>query len=725
MAGPMKKQPVPDFILNTSPAANDVFITEEGDTLTWTPFISSTPIRNLTIPFTATNLNNVFSTTINSPIQQKALFRFGSSGPFNLWINGKLMVQKETHYDFAKDEFSFYALLQPGPNHIVVMNTHWQDRWTFALTNPLYDHELTHGIIKDRSGRPVSDADVKFFCDNNVVSFTTSNNEGIYALETPETPSTCSLKASKGDLGTWITTLPQSNQKSIRVDLTLGTTATITGQTFMYDAQTPLNAIFLEAFDVATGKLVATAITDEYGEYALANIPPGRYRIQNQNQSASILNGTDQTQHIIEINSWNSSIKLDLILPDSRKGMWSLFTPLDGLPYYELNYVQESPSGTLICGTGGGGFCEYNGVSFDTYNDRKGLNSNIVYDAVYTDENTTWIATAQGINLKKGSHISTVADEKGRSDYHVRTLLKDSKNNIWMGTDNGLARVINDSTFTVPFVSDQLPSQIFHNLVEDADGTVWMGTNLGLAYMNENGFFHVDEFAGTTIRTIYEDQNQTLWLGTHSGLYKKNKDSWKRFTVFDGLIGNMIYDICENEDGLLWIATSHGLSSFNNQRFTNFTMAQGLPSNDVRTLECSGYKMLWVGTQNGLAKMDYSIKSFGLADGLTKVEMNGELAGVFSIFHRSDSIYIGTGWGGLYSFNGSTFTNEFSTGNDTYVRSMSVLPDSNDLQVLLGTHDGTFHYRADTTEQINADGWVLETATDKLRIPLDRSRVGR
>ena len=320
----------------------------------------------------------------------------------------------------------------------------------------------------------------------------------------------------------------------------------------------------------------------------------------------------------------------------------------------------------------------------------------------------------RGLASKKHRKISSLADEQGRSDYNVRTLLKDSNNTIWIGTDNGLARVINDSTFTVPFVPDEVPSQVLYDITEDVNGTVWIGTNMGLTYMNEHGFYHVDEFAGTAIQTIYEDQNQTLWLGTLSGLYKKTNDSWERFTMFDGLISNKVYDMCENEDGLLWLATSEGLSAFNNESFTNFTTVQGLPGNDVRSLECSGYKIIWIGTQNGLAKLDYSIRSFGIADGLTKVEANDDLAGVFSLFQRSGSIYIGTGWGGLYSFDGSTFTSEFSTGNDTYIRSVAVLPDSNDLQLLLGTHDGTYHYRADTTQQLNAEGWILEVAIDSI-----------
>ena len=314
MAGPMpSEEPIPERILNASTEAGEAFITQENDTLTWGAFTSSTPIRNLTIPFTATALSNVFTTTINSPDRQQVLFRFGSSGPFTVWINGTIMVQKQTHHDFKKDEFSFYATLKRGGNHIVVMNTHWQDIWAFALTNPLYDHGLTHGIIKDNSGRPVSDATVKFLCGNSVVSYTTSSEDGIYALDTPDTPSQCRLKAFKGNEGAWVSAFPEG-KKSARIDLTLRETPSISGQALMYDGQTPLNAIFLEAIDASTGKLVASTITDEYGEYSLSNIPPGRYHIKNSNQTASFKTNPAETQHVVYVDAWNSLIELDLTL---------------------------------------------------------------------------------------------------------------------------------------------------------------------------------------------------------------------------------------------------------------------------------------------------------------------------------------------------------------------------------------------------------------------------
>ena len=713
VVGAFPESAVPESLLTTSPKAGDTFTIEAGDTLTWTPFSSVMRVNDLLDGFDLTEHNALITTTVYSPTSREAFFRMGSTGSFSVWVNGQLVLKQPNYDDYHLDEYSFYAPLREGPNQIVILNRHWQNAWAFSLTNPLYDHPLVHGFLKDRFGKPVAGAEVLMLCDNTLVDFTTSNDAGIYTATLPQTRAACQLKASKDNLGAWTTDLINTTRNTVRRDLTLRTTASISGQVFMADAQTPLSAVSLKALDATSGDIVAIAMTNEYGEYTLANMPAGEYRIQSSNHDASILQSTSDDATRITVTPRQSLTDLDLILPELRKGTWTLFTPLDGLPYFELSGLHETPRGTLLCATSGGGICEYDGSTFTTYNSRNGLSSNYVLNVTQTGSNSTWIGTNLGLNLKKGTKISTLADENGKTEYTVNTVYEDRNNTIWAGTGEGIVRIINDSTFTTPFAYEQLPSKSITTLQEDAQGTLWIGTNLGLAYMDNGGIYQIDALAGINIRSIFEDQDLALWVGTNTGLFKKSGNAWDRFDTFDGLISNDINDICQNEDGLLWIATAQGLSSFDNQIFTNFTTAHGLPNNNTVTLECSGYKLIWVGTENGLAKLDYSIASYGLSDGLYKVQKRDEFAGVFSISQHADSLYLGTEWGGLFLFDGYTFERVFSSGSNTYVRSLTVLPDSSDAHFLLGTHEGTYYYGDDTTQRLSSDTWVLETALDE------------
>lgn len=76
-------------------------------------------------------------------------------------------------------------------------------------------------------------------------------------------------------------------------------------------------------------------------------------------------------------------------------------------------------------------------------------------------------------------------DTLSLSNNYIRTIIKDKKNNIWIGTYEGLNKMISDSSsvdkkFRVFTKTDGLPNNMIELIVEDGN-ELWIGTNGGLS----------------------------------------------------------------------------------------------------------------------------------------------------------------------------------------------------------------------------------------------------
>jgi len=103
------------------------------------------------------------------------------------------------------------------------------------------------------------------------------------------------------------------------------------------------------------------------------------------------------------------------------------------------------------------------------------------------------------------------------SNNYVRSIIKDSKENIWIGTYEGLNLMIRDSissnlSFKTYTLHDGLPNNMIQLLVEDDNHNLWIGTNGGLSKFNPDE----NEFVNFTIN----DGIQSKEFSEHA-VYKK------------------------------------------------------------------------------------------------------------------------------------------------------------------------------------------------------------
>lgn len=118
------------------------------------------------------------------------------------------------------------------------------------------------------------------------------------------------------------------------------------------------------------------------------------------------------------------------------------------------------------------------------------LGASTINEIYEYDEDTIWVGHFRGldrIDLETGI-ISAVIEPKRegatKTGFRVRSIFKDSTQQLWLGTDHGLGRmtkVDNDWKLDLFDTTHGLPDNVVYNIAEDKEGALWLSTNKGLS----------------------------------------------------------------------------------------------------------------------------------------------------------------------------------------------------------------------------------------------------
>jgi signal transduction histidine kinase len=196
-------------------------------------------------------------------------------------------------------------------------------------------------------------------------------------------------------------------------------------------------------------------------------------------------------------------------------------------------------------------------------------------------------------------------------DFHVGPLhdawevLVDRQQRVWAGTrGEGLFQFQSGRFQSVPG-TEALGRQIFA-LFEDRKGQLWVGTQNGLARWNGEDWKIYTTPDGLVVRAIAEDAEGNLWVGTEShGLnYFKDGKFFSHQKTATGLPGNGISCLYPDRDGVLWVGTSgHGLARFDRGKWTRYSTDDGLASNSIDYMIGDDEGFLWIGSNAGLMRI--------------------------------------------------------------------------------------------------------------------------
>lgn len=255
----------------------------------------------------------------------------------------------------------------------------------------------------------------------------------------------------------------------------------------------------------------------------------------------------------------------------------------------------------------------------------------------------------------------------------------DNDNELWVGTLSGLFSFDKStkrfSRHKIVDYEPKLASLQIMVLKRDSKGRIWIGTNGGIfvvrpdqskvrAYSNINILGAENELKDISTLSIMEDSRHNIWIGTRKGLlfFNEHSNTFKRYTMHDGLPNNVVASIVEDGQYRLWISTNRGLTCFDvyQNKFRNYRKEDGIANNQFNPSSSSKDKSgrLYFG---GLGGITY-FTPHKLSDNpyLSVVKIGGvkifneDVKGVEGVTIERDSV------GGIYNMTFPSELNLFS-----------------------------------------------------------------
>lgn len=158
--------------------------------------------------------------------------------------------------------------------------------------------------------------------------------------------------------------------------------------------------------------------------------------------------------------------------------------------------------------------------------------------------------TYNGLNIlthEKQGIFEHYREPEFEHNNYIRSMLEDSKGNLWIGTIEELTRFDKKQKKIVRFTSpnDSMKIKGLSNcIVEDTKGRIWVGTNNGLHLIIDlkhvRSYTKNDGLPNNIVNGILEDGRGYLWLSTTNGISKfdPEKHTFKNYDVNDGLLSN-------------------------------------------------------------------------------------------------------------------------------------------------------------------------------------------
>ncbi len=289
------------------------------------------------------------------------------------------------------------------------------------------------------------------------------------------------------------------------------------------------------------------------------------------------------------------------------------FTRYDKSNLIEGIWSITEMNGSLLIATESAGLVSFSNNKFSVYSPSYFPSGKAIWSLFKDSKGNLWIGTEDGV-IRRTDDNQYSRDLEGKS---ILTIYEDKKGNIWFGTFlYGIFKFDGEkfSAFPLP-IKSYIP---VHSFLDDSRGTFWAATDKMLYKLQSNVFVEAEEakqLGGYAIIKVIEDDYKNLWFGLYGGgiaFYNVKTNTVRHITTNEGLNNNSVLIMQFDKNDYMWIGTNTGLNRLNWKKYASdgiidllaYNSTDGLPGTECNQgaalLDSKGY--FWIGTSGGLLK---------------------------------------------------------------------------------------------------------------------------
>jgi len=247
-------------------------------------------------------------------------------------------------------------------------------------------------------------------------------------------------------------------------------------------------------------------------------------------------------------------------------------------------------------------------------------------------------------NLIKSVNLPINDGRKSKSERTILALLTENNEKLWIGTYSFGLFEYSISTGLLKQIKygqglTELNNPDIFCLFKDSKGNIWVGTNGGGINIIKPAQPNIEKFVfdplqnfqekgpgNNYIRAFLEDDAGKMWIGTFGAGVSVYDPSSGKFTHYtrenSSLPGNYITDMGKDKMGNIYIGTSgDGLAVLKkgSPKFDNITEKDGLPNGVINKILLNEEGNLWISTNTSICYLNptkMSINTYNIQNGL-------------------------------------------------------------------------------------------------------------
>ena len=246
---------------------------------------------------------------------------------------------------------------------------------------------------------------------------------------------------------------------------------------------------------------------------------------------------------------------------------------------------------------------------------KKGLPSSLVVGFYEDSKGDMWISSGKGVCKYINQQLEVISTDN-MNRYFPRTVKEDQNNNIWVSECKGFYKYVDGKKEII----DIKPSWLAWDFEFQKD-TIWIAMEGGFfkkVYSNQAVLFNIK---GETLKKrhgkpppglatdLHIDSKGALWFSSYSnsneGVAQYYNGNWIKHTIsVDGAFRPRV--IHEDSKGQIWICLqSYGVAkySYETNSWKTYTVSDGLISEKAARIHIDNNDNVWVGTTEGLTKI--------------------------------------------------------------------------------------------------------------------------